>query len=375
MTAGIASAVPVSSPDGKVVCDFDTPAGVPTVTVRYANADAGRMAVAVRSASFTIASTKPVRTVSTSVKPVWGTAAAYPENYCELEVALKDGDGRVRDGVTIRAYNEGVAVQASHRTELYGSSYRSREASSFTLPEGTVAWGIPGTEATFGREPKPLADMDRKAAWRMPFTMKLPGGVYASLFEANVRDYPRSNLKTEGWTLKPVFAQGGHDRRGLVKTPWRALLLAPNAGGLVERAYLAELLNDPCAIADTSWIKPGKTTLPWWCDSACKDDSCQAGNNFWTNKQFVDFAAEAGFQYHEVYGFGYDSWYCKDGAGLAGTNFSTANAINPVPTLDIPQLMDYAKTKNVEFNNHLKDATVTSTTTMVKKHVDELKKQ
>ena len=257
LSAGFASAIPVSSPDGKVVCDFNTPAGVPTVTVRYANTDAGQMSVAVRPASFTIASAKPVRTVSASVKPVWGAAAVYPENYCELEVALKDGDGRVRDGVTIRAYNEGVAVQASHRTELYGSSYRSREASAFTLPEGTVAWGIPSTEATFGREPKPLAEMDRKAAWRMPLTMKFPGGAYASLFEANVRDYPRSNLRSEGWTLKPAFAQGGHDRRGLVKTPWRALLLAPNAGGLVERAYLAELLNDPCAISDTSWIKPG----------------------------------------------------------------------------------------------------------------------
>ena len=34
LSAGFASAIPVSSPDGKVVCDFNTPAGVPTVTVR-----------------------------------------------------------------------------------------------------------------------------------------------------------------------------------------------------------------------------------------------------------------------------------------------------------------------------------------------------
>ena len=255
--AGLAQALPVESPDGRVVCDFDTSAGVPTVTVRYANVAAGKMTVAVRGGSFAVASAKPVRTVSSSVKPVWGTAARYPENYRELEVALKDKAGRVRDGVTIRAYNEGVAVQASHRTELYGSSFRDHESSAITLPEGTVAWGISRTEGTFDREPRALAELDRAASWRMPFTMRLPGGIYASLIEANVQDYPRSYLKSGGWTLKPTFVLGGHERRGLVKTPWRALLLAPSAGGLIGRAYLAELLNDPCALADASWIKPG----------------------------------------------------------------------------------------------------------------------
>lgn len=255
--AGVVCAVPVASPDGRIVCDFDTPAGIPTVSVRYANVDVGKMSVALRTGNFTLASTKRMRTVSSSFKPVWGTAASYPENYNELEIGLKDKEGRVRDTVTVRAYNEGVAVQASHMTGLYGSSYRSHEASVFTMPEGTVAWGIPGTESTFGREPKAIADLDRNQAWRMPLTMKLPGGVYASLIEANVRDYPRSYLKAEGWSLKPVFALGGHERRGLVKTPWRALVLAANAGGLIEHAHLVELLNDPCAIADTSWIKPG----------------------------------------------------------------------------------------------------------------------
>ena len=103
--AGIARAVPVSSPDGKVVCEFETVGGVPTVSVRYAGVAAGRLAVAVREGPFALAATKDVRTVSSSVKPVWGSAASYPENYRELVVSLKDGKGRVRDTVTVRAYN------------------------------------------------------------------------------------------------------------------------------------------------------------------------------------------------------------------------------------------------------------------------------
>ena len=54
--AGIARAVPVSSPDGKVVCEFETVGGVPTVSVRYAGVAAGRLAVAVREGPFALSS-------------------------------------------------------------------------------------------------------------------------------------------------------------------------------------------------------------------------------------------------------------------------------------------------------------------------------
>lgn len=252
------AALTLSSPDGKISCSFDTPAGVPTTAIRTAGGDVGKMTVALRRGNFSVATTNPVRTVASSVRPVWGTAAAYPENYRELEVALKEGgDGRVRDTVTIRVYNEGVAVRASYLGGCYGQPYSAGEESAITMPAGTAAWCIPGTESTFPRAPRPLAELDPAPAWRMPFTMRLPNGAYASLIEANVRDYPRSNLKAKGGVLRPVFALGGLERRGLVQTPWRALILAPTAGGLIERAYLTELLNDPNAIADTSWIRPG----------------------------------------------------------------------------------------------------------------------
>ena len=47
------------------------------------------------------------------------------------------------------------------------------------------------------------------------------------------------------------------------KSPWRAILIGETPARLVESDLILNL-NEPCAIADTSWIKTGKTTFPWW---------------------------------------------------------------------------------------------------------------
>ena len=46
-------------------------------------------------------------------------------------------------------------------------------------------------------------------------------------------------------------------------SPWHVILIADDVRRLVE-SDLVLSLNAPCAIADPSWIKPGKTTFPWW---------------------------------------------------------------------------------------------------------------
>src|SRR4029077_20266889 len=47
------------------------------------------------------------------------------------------------------------------------------------------------------------------------------------------------------------------------ESPWRVILLAEEPGRLIESDLLLKL-NAPCALGDVSWIKPGKTTFPWW---------------------------------------------------------------------------------------------------------------
>ena len=46
-------------------------------------------------------------------------------------------------------------------------------------------------------------------------------------------------------------------------SPWRVFMIADKVERLVESDLVLNL-NAPCALADTSWIGPGKTTFPWW---------------------------------------------------------------------------------------------------------------
>ena len=47
------------------------------------------------------------------------------------------------------------------------------------------------------------------------------------------------------------------------QSPWRVLMISDRIGALIESNILTDL-NEPCKIKDVSWIKPGKTTFPWW---------------------------------------------------------------------------------------------------------------
>ena len=287
---------------------------------------------------------------------VVGKCKHVDAKYRQAIIPLVEKEGLKRTiNLVVRAFNDGVAF----RYEFPDGSdslliSNERMDVNFAVEPTATVLPLPSYQSCHEGlyTVAPVSELPENTIFDLPATFEFPNGNVLAFTEANMSDYPGMILmKTDGTLSSRLSPRLDRPELAVIaakphKTPWRVFMVSDNIGNLIASNIITSLA-EPCKIEDTSWIKPGKTTLPWWCDSACKDDSCQAGNNFWTNKQFVDFAAEAGFQYHEVYGFGYDSWYCKDGAGLAGTNFSTANAINPVPTLDIPQLMDYAKTKNV----------------------------
>jgi DNA-binding CsgD family transcriptional regulator len=56
-------------------------------------------------------------------------------------------------------------------------------------------------------------------------------------------------------------------------------------------------LASPTAIADTSWIKPGKVAWDWWNFNNIYGVPFRAGVNTDTYKHYIDFAAENGIEY------------------------------------------------------------------------------
>jgi len=54
-------------------------------------------------------------------------------------------------------------------------------------------------------------------------------------------------------------------------TPWRVLLINSRPGALIENNYLILDLSRPSALADTSWIQPGKAAWDWWSGRLAKN--------------------------------------------------------------------------------------------------------
>ena len=108
----------------------------------------------------------------------------------------------------------------------------------------------------------------------------------------------------------------------------------------VERLVESDLvlnLNAPCAIGDTSWIRPGKTTFPWWNGFYEEKVPFKMGLNTETAKYYIDFCAEAGIPYHSLDGLDNIAWYGGpivpyEGAGITrGSRDSTSARCSATP--------------------------------------------
>jgi alpha-glucosidase len=325
----------IESPDGRVALTFKLQKnGEPAYAIAYR----GRP-VALESRlglepdlldGFTITGTKTSEHRG-EWKPVCGERATIPDNYRELVVDLRQPSGRPLR-LTFRAYNEGVAL----RYTLPGDRpvTISDERTEFRLPPGTFGYEEHGTEGDYERVPV----RDIQPWCERPLTLEFPGSFFAALGEAANVDYPRMLLSPlPGGADALVSALGGTssnlaNRREFeqrqdssatlapgASTPWRFFILGDKPGDLLERNYLVQNLNPPCALADTSWIHPGKMM---------RDMSLTTAGS----KAIIDFAATAGLRYLLLDW----KWY------------GTSDATRPrAPGLDLPEVIAYGRKKGV----------------------------
>ena len=189
-------------------------------------------------------------------KPLYGERAVVPDRFEALNVDLASPGPRGRRlSIELRAYDEGVAFRYSFPKDAAPATIRE-ERSELRFARGSVAWPIYWAEETFPTEPVPLDRL--KPGAHTPLTVRTPAG-FASVLDADVADYPRMRLDpaADGALVTRLLGPAA-TKPGFV-TPWRVVLLGADEGRLVENEHLVPTLNPPCAIADTSWIRPGKT--------------------------------------------------------------------------------------------------------------------
>ena len=192
----------------------------------------------------------------------------------------------------------------------------------------------------------PLSEIKPDTLMDMPTLFELQGNVYAAITEAELVDYAGMYLSKHNGVLtsrlSPLPNQTSIKVKEILphRSPWRVMLISERIGDLFE-SNMITTLNEPCKIKDISWIKPGKTTFPWWNGNVTPDTLNAPGNNFVTAQYYIDFCARNGLEYHSVVEYGLHQWYMDD-----GVNFQPgphADVTTPVPGLNMKEICDYAK--------------------------------
>lgn len=205
------------------------------------------------------------------------------------------------------------------------------------LGRGDKTYGLPRFEEAVFQARFPFATVDLKDK---------------DITEAAIRDYAGMYLvKEKGGLVGKLSPKLGQEKIKVEtdsfphRTPWRVISVADRVGGLLETNILTSL-NEPCRIEDTSWIKPCRTTFTWWNGNVVPDSTFSPGNNFDTNKYYIDFAARNGLDAHGIYGYAETPWYYDDNFnfGWAGPN---ADVTKPIPCLNMPRIVEYARSKGV----------------------------
>ncbi|MBE6216392.1 MAG: glycoside hydrolase family 97 protein, partial [Bacteroidales bacterium] len=202
---------------------------------------------------------------------------------------------------------------------------------------------------------KNVTDLDENRLIDMPTHFEFADGTQMAVTEASIINYAGMYLTKKNGRLTSRLSprldvpQFSVLLKGEGQTPWRVFMLGDHVATLMESTVLTSLC-EPCKIEDTSWLKPGKTTFPWWNDTVMPDDTpFQAGNNFLTNKHYIDFAADHGLEYHSVYGYADMPWYYDNGPGF-GQAGPDADLTRHDPRLDFPAVCRYARSRGVDIH-------------------------
>lgn len=276
--------------------------------------------------------------------------------YNELLIPLEEKAGHFRKiNFVIRAFDDGLAFRYEFPVQKNRESISlTEENTCFNFNGDPKVLGLFLPNYTTSHEGEyssfRLSEIKEDTLIDMPALFEFPKGIYVAITEAALVNYAGMYLSKHHAVLtsrlSPLPAQQNIKVIMTLphKTPWRVILINDRIGGLIESNILTSL-NEPCKIKDISWIKPGKSTFPWWNGNVVPDTLNAPGNNFVTNQYYIDFCARNGIEYHSVVEYGLHQWYVDDGVNFQpGPN---ADVTRPVPGLDMKEICDYAKSKGV----------------------------
>ena len=286
----------------------------------------------------------------------WGEYRTIRDHYNELAISFDEQNWlKRRMTVVFRVFDDGVGF----RYELFAApgfthANIADELTEFNVAEPGTAWWDEALEWNREEYLYHRTAIEEIGTAQTPLTIRTQSGLHLSFHEAALVDYSGMDLRrVQGRVLKANLmpsSSGPKVSRDLpMATPWRVIMIAPDAPSLYKSAQIVLNLNEPNRLGDVSWVKPMKYVGIWWAmhlDKATWNSGPKHGATTANAKRYIDFAARNGFGGVLIEGWnkGWDGdWFGQ------GYDFSFTE---PYPDFDLAEVARYAKSKGIAIIGH-----------------------
>jgi alpha-glucosidase len=283
----------------------------------------------------------------------FGDRREVRDHYNQLTVSLRErNEPHRRVDLIFRAYDGGIAFRyflpAQEGLQQFTLSsentgfYFAHDAFAYALNLGSYTSSYEGDYHRVS-----LNQIKPTSLVALPLLVEIPQGPWVALLEADLTDYAGmylggvpgvSNALESRLSPHPDHSDEAVTASTPKATPWRIVLVNSQPGGLIESSDLELNLSAPSALADTSWITPGKSAWDWWSGSYASGVNFKPGMNTATMEHYVDFAAAHHLQYMLVDA----GWY------PAVDYTHPTDILHHTAETDVPAIIQYAKAKNVK---------------------------
>ena len=389
----------LTSPDGRLEAVFSLTNGSPSYRLKYAGKTVVKesrlgyklMDGTLLDRDFTLVGTER-DSLDEVWTPVWGEEAQIRNNYREVLMKLSREDG-INMNIRVRLYDDGLGFRYEFPQENKLIYFKvADELTEFAMTGDHTAWWLPGDfdtqEYNYTRSrlseiralnatPRPYnasQTVASPASVQTSLQMKTADGLYINIHEAQVLDYPTTNLELDekGRTFTTLLTPDAEGVKGRLQapchSPWRTIQVCQKATDVLASRLILNL-NEPCALEDVSWIHPVKYMGVWWemitnkshwsytdefpsvqlgvTDYSKAKPHGRHGANNENVRRYIDFAAENGFDALLIEGWneGWEDWF-------GAQKDYVFDFVTPYPDFDLPALNAYAHAKGIRLVMH-----------------------
>ena len=325
--------------------------------------------------------------------PVWGEVKTIRNRYKELAVTLAQAATKNRRIIVrFRLFDDGLGFRYEFpRQDALGSFIVADEKTQFSLTGDHKTFWIPGDYDTneYAYTVSKLTEVDSSKGnaaaeiaartvipgdnVQTPLLMKTTDGLYISIHEAALVDYPAMQLAVDKKALRLTahLVPDAVGNKAYLQTPavspWRTVIVSDKAADILASKTILNL-NEPSQIKDTSFIKPQKFVGVWWemhaktgtwsysdetglrldtTDWQALKPSGKHSANTANVKRYIDFAAANGIGGVLVEGWniGWEDWFGQ-------WKENVFDFVTPYPDFDVAELHRYSAQKGVKLIMH-----------------------